>query len=198
MADIQVGDIVRISAIMSMFGQEFVNVHHFKTIANTTVDDAEFMDQMVGILASIYNDIDDDQSDELTYERIEGQNVTGNELLPTTNWTGNPTGDDTLHPLPTQVTANVYWPTKTPRIRCTTYLPGYGETANGVAGNWTSAVKGRMQTFGDKFVGDIVAADMTVRKGAYNAAAVRFTELIAAVVPSYSRTQRRRRVGVGG
>lgn len=194
---VAIGDIVRITAVVSMLGQEFVNVHHLITVANSTPDDTTFMASMQAILAGLYAHPENHQSDELRYERIEGQNVTQDVLLPQTNWTGNPTGDDLGHPLPTQVSANVFWPTLVPRVRCTTFLPGFGEAANDDEGRWTSGAQTDLQTFGDDFIGNLTFGGITVRKGAYNATLDRFTELVNAVVPSRSRTQRRRRVGVG-
>lgn len=192
-----VNDIVRIAAVVSMQAQEFLNVHHFKVLANATVDDAAFMVSTQLVLASIYADPQNDQSTQLRYERIEGQNITQNELLPTTNWAGNPTGNDVNHPLPLQTSANVFWPTITPKVRCTAYLPGYTETANGPNATWSASSVANMQLFGDALVGDIVGAGITLRKGAYNLTLDRFTELIGAFVPPDARTQRRRRPGVG-
>lgn len=194
---VSVSDVVRITAVMSMLGQEFVNVHHFIVVANGTANDTLFMSTLQTIIAVAYAHVQNEQSDELVYERIEGQNLTADELLPTTNWSGNPNGDDALDPLPTQVSANVYWPTITPRVRCTSYIPGMGEAANGPDSKWDAAAIANLQLYGDEFVGNMTSGSVTIRKGAYNAPLARYTELIAAVVPVYSRTQRRRRVGVG-
>lgn len=194
---IVVGDILRISAVVSYQAQEFVNVHHFKTIANATADDTAFMVALQAVLAPTYALAQNWQSDELRYERLEGQNVSQSILLPTVNWVGNPNGDQISDPLPAQVTANVYWPTLRPRTRCTVYLPGFTTFTLDSLGKWDAPMITDLQSFGTAFLSDATLGGMTVRKGAYNLEFDRFTELNAAVVPADSRTQRRRRLGVG-
>jgi len=194
---VAIDDIVRINAIVSFESQTYENVHHFKTIANASVDDTAFMVAIQTIIAPIYANAQNQQTDNLRYERIEGQNITQDVLLPTTNWAGNPNGDSILDPLPPQVAANVFWSTLRPRTRCTTFIPAFAEGANNPSGQWTAGAITDLQAFGDEFLGDLSFGGVTVRKGAYNQPLNRFTELVAAIVPVTSRTQRRRRVGVG-
>lgn len=194
---VQIDDIVRINAIVSFQAQEYENVHHFKCKANATPTDTAFMAALQSILAVPYAFVQNHQSDLLTYERIEGQNITQDILLPTTNWVGNPSGDSIFSALPPQVCANVYWPTLRPRTRCTTYLPGIAEDANTAGGVWDTPTKADLALFGAGLIGDLVFGGITIEKGAYNLLLDRFTALVNAVVPTDSRTQRRRRLGVG-
>lgn len=194
---IQVDDILRVSAVVSMQAQEFVNVHHFRTDGNATANDTAFMEQLQLILAAVYANVQNWQADLLRYERLEGQNITQDLLLPTVNWVGNPTGNRIEDPLPTQVTANVFWPTQRPKTRCTSYLPGLSEFSNTAAGEWTTGTKDDLQLYGDELLGSLLGGGVEVVKGAYNLAADRFVELLSAQVPVHSRTQRRRRIGVG-
>ena len=194
---VAIDDIVRINVVVSFRGQEYENVHHFITVANGTADDTAFMAAMQTVLASVYGNAQNKQSDLLRYERIEGQNITQDVLLPQTNWVGNPPGNSAFNPLPPQNSANVFFPTLRPRTRCTVYLPGFTEESNDLNGNWDAGTIVDLQAFGDELVGDRGFGGMVVRKGAYNAPLDRFTELINAVVPIAARTQRRRRIGVG-
>lgn len=194
---IQVNDILRITAVVSLFNQEYVNVHHFKTLANGSADDTAFMAALQSILAAVYANVQNDQSDELRYERIEGQNLTQDILLPQTNWVGNPLGNQVDGVLPLQTTLNVFWPTLRPRTRCTSYLPGLTEISNTPQGEWGAVAIANAQLYGDELIGNLAFAGITVIKGAFNVAAVRFTEILTAVVPTDARTQRRRRRGVG-
>lgn len=194
---VAVNDIIRISAFVDMFGQEFVNVHHFKTLANGSVDDTAFMAAVQSILAAVYANVQNDQSDELQYQRIEGQNLTQDVLLPQTNWVGNPTGNQVDNPLPLQTSLNVFWPTLRPKTRCTSYIPGMTELANNTTGEWAAGALVNAQAYGDDLVGNLAFGGVTIIKGAFNATAVRFTDILTAVVPKDARTQRRRRRGVG-
>lgn len=194
---VAIGDIVRINAIVTMTAQQFENVHHFEVIANGSADDTAFMVAVQLAIAPVYANAQNQQSDLLVYQRIEGQNLTQSILLPTTNWAGNPNGDKLFDPLPTQNSANVFWPTNRPKTRCTTYIPGFTEDANNATGQWDIDAKTDLQAFGDEFLLDLTNGGVTIRKGAYNLALDRFTDLIVAVVPIEARTQRRRRRGVG-
>lgn len=194
---VAVDDIVRINAVVSFQGQEYENVHHFKTIANASPNDQAFMDAVLVLIAAAYANVQNHQSNLLQYQRIEGQNITQDVLLPATNWTGNPVGDSAFDALPAQVTANVFWPTLRPKTRCTSYIPAFTETANNATGGWNTAAKDDLQLFGDALKDAGTQAGVTVQKGAYNVVAARYTPLISAVVPTDSRTQRRRRLGVG-
>lgn len=194
---VAIGDIVRINAIVSYQAQEYENVHHFKVITNATANDTAFMVAVQLAIAPVYANAQNRQSNLLRYERIEGQNLTQTILLPATNWLGNPTGDQVTDPLPAQVTANVFWPTTRPKTRCTTYIPAFAEVTNSSTGGWSAATLTDLQAFGDEFLAVLSNGGMSIQKGAYNLVADRFSDLIAAVVPTDSRTQRRRRLGVG-
>lgn len=194
---VAVNDILRIAAVVTVAGQEYVNVHHLKVLSNTTVDDAAFMAELVATLASIYANIQGDQTTGLQYLRIEGQNITQDAVLPTTGWPGLPSGTSALDVLPTQVAAFVYWPTSRLRTRASSFLPGFTEAANTPGGVWSAGAIANVQAFGDALVPAIASANVTTRKGTYNRPLNRFIELQAAVVPPRARTQRRRRVGVG-
>jgi len=180
-----------------MQSQEYVNVHHFRVDGNATVDDTAFMAALQLLLAPIYANVQNWQADLLRYERLEGQNVTQDVLLPTANWVGNPTGNRIEDPLPAQVTANVFWPTQRPKTRCTSYIPGISEFSNTASGEWSTGTKDDLQLFGNELLGSLIFGGVEVVKGAFNAEFTRFTELISATVPVHSRTQRRRRIGVG-
>lgn len=194
---VAIGDIVRINALVSFEEQSYENVHHFEVLANATVDDTAFMVALQVIIAPIYANVQNQQTDNLRYERIEGQNLTQDVLLPAANWLGNPTGDSILDPLPPQVAANVFWTTLRPKTRCTTYVPGFSVGANNLNGKWDSGAITDLQAFGDQFIGTLAFGGVSIKKGAYNVLLDRFTDIVTAKVPIESRTQRRRRVGVG-
>jgi len=194
---IGVGDILRLTAVMGMQGQEFVNVHHLKVAANTTPNDAAYMAEFVITLAFNYADVQLNMSNTLQFLRMEGQNITKDEVLPTIAWPGLPFGSEVLPVLPTQVAPYVFWPTARLRTRAASYLPGYTENTNGAGGTLSAGALTNLQAFGDKWVPPLISANITSQKGAYNRPLNRFVVLASAVVQPMTRTQRRRRVGVG-
>lgn len=194
---ITVNDVLRLTAVVGFLGQEMVNVHHVKIITNTTSDDPTAMTNMLAVIAAIYANVQNDQSDQLQYLRMEGQNITQDEVLPNTTWPGTPTGNKVFDVLPTQVAPMVFWPTTRLRTRCSSFLPGYTEDANDTNGILTAGALSNLQLFGDQWVPVLAGTGISFQKGTYNRPLDRYVPLVSAVVQPRCRTQRRRRVGVG-
>jgi len=197
MAPPAVNDIVRITARMSLQGQEVVNVHHFRVFATTAVSNAAFMTEVAAYLNSVYGNLDNEQADDLVYVDVQGQNITQNEIMPTTAWPSLTTGQGVENPLPNTVAFNVFFQTLRPKTRCTCFIPGFGVDDIAADGSIVASVRALLAQFGADLVGNQGTPNVTLTKGAYNRPLDRFTPVTAAVVPLRARTQRRRRPGVG-
>lgn len=192
-----VGDIVRITAKMKLFGTDDVqNVFTFRVDANTTPDDDAFMDDVAAFIDGAYNLVDIDQSTFLTYQSVDGQNLTKNELLPEKNFPILVAGLQGGDLLPTQVAPCVFWPTITPKVRTSSFLGGYTEFNNTSIGEITGTGQSNLLSFG-LFLASFVGVRITLRKGSLNPLTMVFTVAGTARVPARWRTQRRRRIGVG-
>lgn len=194
---VTVGDFVRLTCKMKLFGTEDVmNVLTYRVDVNTTVDDLAFMIAAAAQIDANYNPLTVDQSTSLTYETIDGQNISKSELLPEVPWPVTTAGVNAATLLPTQCAAEVFWPTITPKVRTSSFIGGYVTTALAAGGTIGAPVIGRLQTFGVAQQ-NLIDANITLVKGSWNPVKLLFTVSGAPVVPSRWRTQRRRRVGVG-
>ena len=194
---VAIGDFVRITAKMKLFGTDDVmNVFTFRIDRNDTVDDAAFMVAMALHLDDAYTLLEEDINENLTWVTVDGQNISKSELLPEVGWPTLVDGPNAANLLPTQVCGEVYWPTITPKVRTTSFIGGYTEAANDADGSILVGARNRLIAFGDAMK-EVATANVDGVKGSWNAGAFIFTESGDPVAPSRWRTQRRRRVGVG-
>lgn len=195
---ISVGDILRISAEMELSTvDQVINVFNFKVITNNLATDQLFMTELATLIDATYLQINGEVVASIKYVSIEGQNLTKNELLPGVPWSTLTFGANANTPLPTQITACVFFRTLTPKVRAAKFLPLMSEGANVNVGEVDGIAQAACQAFGDALVAGLVGANIEVQYGAFNVPLVRFTPVIQAIVPVRWRTQRRRRVGVG-
>jgi len=194
---VSVGDFVRITCKMKLFGTDDVmNVLTYRVDVNATADDDAFMSDVADRLDVHYTGINPDLSDDLTYESIDGFNISKSELMPDVPWPVLIDGDNAAIILPTQVAACVFWPTTTPKVRTSSFMGGYVVSALAAGGVIAAPSLGRLVTFGGA-IRQLITANITLTKGSFNPVALIFTEAGAAQVPNRWRTQRRRRIGVG-
>lgn len=194
---VTVGDFVRITAKMKLFGTDDVmNVFTFRVDRNDTVGDGAFMLDAALFLDIAYTLVNPDFTDNLTYVSVDGQNISRSELLPEKPWPVLTVGALAQDMLPTQVAAEVFWPTITPKVRTTAYMGGYTVTSLTPEGAITAAALARLLAFGQALE-EWNSVDVDAVKGSWNASKFLFTQAGAAITPSRFRTQRRRRIGVG-
>lgn len=194
---VSVGDFVRLTAKMKLFSTEdIMNVFTYRVDRNDTVDDDAFMDEAALFMDISYTLINPDMRDLLTYISVDGQNISKSELLPEKPWPVLTVGPLTQDLLPTQVAAEVFWPTITPKVRTSSFIGGYTVTALKGDGGITTAALGRLLLFGQALE-EWNTVDIDAVKGSWNPTKFIFTQAGAPVIPARWRTQRRRRVGVG-
>lgn len=192
-----IGDHVRLTAKMKLFGTDDVmNVYTYRIDRNDNADDGDFMLDAALFLDIAYTLINPDLSDNLTYVSIDGQNITKDELLPEVAWPVLTAGASVTNLLPTQVAAEVFWPTITPKVRTSSFYGGYVIAALLANGGITGAAVGRLEDIGAALK-EWNTVDVDAVKGSLNPVSSVFTVAGDAVVPARWRTQRRRRIGVG-
>ena len=194
---VSVGDFVRITAKMKLFGTDDVmNVLTYRTDVNATPDDDAFMADVAARLDVHYGSMLTDFSTDLTFESIDGFNISKTELLPEVPWPVITAGTNAAILLPTQCATCVFWPTTTPKVRTSSFLGGYTVSSLAAGGIIGAPVITRLQNFGGAMV-QLITANITLQKGSWNPIAFIFTEAGLPQVPLRFRTQRRRRIGVG-
>lgn len=196
---ISVGDIIRISPrIQIATGDIYVNVH-FGRVGSVggSASEQELMDEFETFLLTAYNEVGGHMPSDQLGTVIKGKNVTQNVLLPDGDFTGFAGTDINLERV-NQGAPFVWWPTTVPRVQKRTYLWPFSES--NITGNGTilAATRANMGLFAAWFSAGLAQNGWLVEFGAYNQVLGRFTEVSPFTVGVTLRTQRRRRVGVGG
>lgn len=192
-----VGDFVRLTAKMKLFGTDDVmNVFLYRMDRVDSADDLDLMEDAAVFLDVAYTNIDNEITDDLTFVTIDGFNVSKSELLPEVPWPVLTTGANVTTLLPTQCAAEVFWPTTTPKVRTTTFLGGYCISSITAGGVLDGPPLGRLADFAAALT-EWNTVDIDAVKGSFNETKLLFTQSGAPVVPNRFRTQRRRRIGVG-
>lgn len=194
-----IDDVIRINTnFLFDDADEYTNVYHVKVTKNDSVDDDEFMDVIALEMDDLYTIINSLITDGMAYVDIIAQNITQDVLLPTKAWPVLTVGGDIASPvLPLQIAACVFFRTLRPKTRASKFLPCFTRLTGDGAGVLKTTTQTAVQSFGDSWVAGVVSTLVDADLGAYNAALARFTPVVAAVVPTRFRTQRRRRPGVG-
>lgn len=192
-----VNDIVRITARMQLLGvSDIINVFHFSVAVNGTPNDTIFMDQVALELDTLYFALDLLVHPNVAYIAVEGQNITQDILLPSRPWPSLTVGGNVSEMLPEQVSACVFHRTLKPKVRASKFLPPMGE--NVFISNVLGAVNlGILQSFGDALTIGLTGADIALVYVAFNRVLSTSSVVTQAIVPVRSRTQRKRRLGVG-
>lgn len=194
---VEVADIIRIAARMKLDGvSDIINVFHFVVALQDLADDSEVMTGVASILDDLYTTIINQMTDNITFDTVDGFNVTKDELLPSKDWPVLVDGQNTSEMLPEMNAPCVFFRTIKPRVRCAKYLPPFGETTQ-TDGALVAGTIGELEDFGDFLVLPLTTTDLTLGYVSFNRDTSVATEVTSRVVPSRFRTQRRRRLGVG-
>ncbi len=194
---VAIGDIVRITAKMRLFGTDDVqNVFTYKVDRQDAADDTVFMVSAALHLDVAYTLLNARISTFLAYVSVDGFNITQNVLLPDTPWPILTAGTNANDLLPTQVAACVFWPTTTPKVRGSSFFGGLCVNSNVVDGSVSAGAVADLVLVGAALrAWSTASVDCT--KGTFNPIGSIFTPAGVASVPVRWRTQRRRRLGVG-
>lgn len=194
---VEVADIIRIVAKLKLNGvNDIVNVYHFVVAVNTLLNDDEVMDGVASILDTLYTKINLVMTNNVTYDGIDGVNVTKTELLPPKAWPILTVGANVNSMLPEMSAACVFFRTLKPNVRCSKFLPPFTEEAN-VDGAVQAGAVTAVGLFGDFLVAPLTVAGLELGYVSFNRVTSVATQVLTRVVPPRYRTQRRRRIGVG-
>jgi len=151
---------------------------------------------VASILDTLYTKINLIMSNNVTYDSIDGINVTKTELLPPKDWPILTGGANVNSMLPEMSAACVFFRTLKPNVRCSKFLPPFTEEAS-VDGAVESGAVTAVGLFGDFLVAPLVVTNLTLGYVSFNRLTSVSTQVLTRVVPARYRTQRRRRIGVG-
>lgn len=190
---INVGDVLRIAdRKLAGTGVDDIGVWHIEVNGVTgSPSDATVMADIATVLDTAYTDIIGQFPTFLTFEEIDGQNVTQNTLMPSVSWPTLTAGTGASQGLPLSVAALVVFPTLTPRVQGRKYLgPIVEDAAN--AGILGAANITAFQTFGDNFIGSVGFGSFSGFFGTYNYTLANFSRFTSRKVINETRTMKRR------
>jgi len=194
---VEVADILRIAARMRLDGiGDIINVYHFVVAVQDLLDDNEVMDGVATLMDELYTIVNGVIANNVSYESIDGQNITKDELLPSKDWPLLTVGGNVSDMLPEMTACCVFFRTIKPRVRAAKFLPPFTEGGND-EGLIEAATLALAKDYGDFLVDPLVTTDLQLGYVSFNRVTGVATEIISRVAPARFRTQRRRRLGVG-
>lgn len=195
---VSVGDVVRIAARFILGGtSDITNVYHFNVTRNATADDVDFGEQACAYLEGLYAGIAGLITLDVTGYLFELKNITQDLLLPDVAWVDNTPFTAAGDPYTAMTAPLVYFPTAKSHTQCRLYLPPPAENQI-TDGAWASGNEAIVLTaFVDLVDFGLLTTDIDGGYIAYSREFGTETPVSAIVVPSYMRTQRRRRPNVG-
>lgn len=194
---IEVNDVIRVQARMLRNGIDAVqNVYHVKHLTGAAAPEAAWVTDVSGLIDAEMFLIKDSISDNITSLDLLFFNLTQDAPMLDGSWATFVGGTNPGDPNPPQVSAQVFWRTAAARVIGRKFLPSMVESAQD-DGNWTAALLVTLVIFVVNFIGALVVTGGTVTFGVFNGITAVFNAYTSGFAPTDSRTQRRRRTGVG-
>jgi hypothetical protein len=188
-------DVLRVTARLTMYDEDFQNVYHIQALGATT--DGDWDDACATWLDGAYNRFSAAYSDEIDRQDIVIQNLTEGTPARFHDWDTYPTPSDTNPVLPLQVSALALFPSNRVRSIGRKYIGGWTESDNEEPGVPSSGVLTAMANYAADLLAGFTVGIFTQTPGNYDYDGSNFWPWIFAQVATYWATQRRRRAGVG-
>lgn len=190
-------DLIRCASVWQVGAEEQVNVHYLTVTGIAAQTQEQIRQDIAEWFTDGYSTVVGLMWQSTDHLRIELFNVTDGNPEPTISAQALLNGTNAGEILPPQVAAEVYFRTGISRRIGRTFLPTFTE-ATITDASWVAATITGLQTFGN-YCRDIhvLTNGVNLEKKIWDRAALVARDVIEAVVPFDSRTQRRRRVGVG-
>lgn len=190
-------DILRVTARFEMFEEDVQNVYHVQCGGTGDAADAVFDAAAVAWLELVYNELDDDISDEMDRLDIVVQNLTEGTPARFLQWTTYPTPADTNTPLPLQCSGLITFPSDVVKSIGRKFIGGWCESDNDDPGVPTSGVLSALADVAAEILLGFSFATQSAVPGNWNNNTSTFARWMFATIAGFWATQRRRRAGVG-
>ena len=197
MADIEPGDVLRITARMTAFGQNIQNVYHYLHDGLVAVTEGFFDVALGAELDGAYSLISDRMSQSLLFDDILIYNVTQGTPTRSINWPSLTTGDAVVTMLPLQCAALMLFRSTRAKSVGRKYLGGFAEDMSGGGGEVEVLLQTDLLLYGAAILNGFSASAQNFVPGNWDPVLLTFAEWISVAYDRYFRTQRRRVVGVG-
>lgn len=194
---IQINDVIRIQARMLRNGTDAVqNVYHVLHETGSPVTDATWVANVSALIDAEMFAMRTAIAANITSLDLLFFNVTQDVTLPDGAWATFTGGTSAGEANPPQVSAEIFWRTGAARVIGRKFLPPMTEP-DCIDGKWGAPLLALLATFAANLIGSIITSQGNVLFGTLNAISATFNAYASGFVPIDSRTQRRRRTGVG-
>lgn len=194
---VEVGDILRVTAKMSVLTDDVQNVYHYEASGTGTATDAATMTAIALALDDAYEEIVAELTTGLRYDTIEFFNVTQDVPMGEDAWPNQVTGSAVGEILPLQCSAVCLFGTATARSQGRKFLPPMKEEASDSRGVVNAATITAILLLIIELLTGVTVGTLTFHPGNWNLLLTRFAEWISGTINPVMKTQRRRVAGVG-
>lgn len=191
------GDVLRVAAKMTCVSGDVQNVYHYRFTGTNGADALTVLGDIAEGLEVAYGEIQPALHSSLTFDSIDGYNVTRDEPMGTVDWPDLTVGGASGQPLPPQVSALCLFGTGTARSQGRKFLPPMTESETDGNGAITLGTLGSILGYAETLLDLITVAHGYVQAGNWNQALARFAPWVTAQAVDHFRTQRRRVSGRG-
>lgn len=192
------GDVVRLTVMCEMGGEDVQNVFYVKNYGSTGVDNSTFLADAVTWLDDCYDNIDALQGNNLEYSTIQAYNMTSGVPIGEDTWdTMTVGGNSTDQEYAKQIAALVRFTTNVARSQGRKFLGGFTELDFDNGGVLSSGLVTALGLFAADVIAGFTSDGQDFEAGNYNDTLTRFAPWLTAIVNTYAAVQRRRASGVG-
>jgi len=192
------GDILRITAKMSLLSQDVQNVFHARAGGASADTDSNIVDDCAAAMETMWATIYGALDDRLNFDTVSVYNVTGDRFMGEVAWPSLTTGGySTSKTLPMQAAALIRFPTATLGRQGRKFLGGLGDNLINDDSTLTSAFSAALVSFISVVLAGITGSDYSASFGVFNPDTSSFAAFVRGIVNAYCGTQGRRRPGVG-
>ncbi|MCK5293006.1 MAG: hypothetical protein KAR39_13430 [Thermoplasmata archaeon] len=194
---VQIDDVLRVTAKMSIGVEDVQNVYHFKATGTGTATDANVTIAIAAGLDNAYDEVDLLFPTVLSFDTIEFYNLTQDLYLGELAWPTLVAGADVADLLPPQVCPFVLFNTNELGSQGRKFLPVTTTNYIAVDGTPTGGVLTDLAAFAADILIGYVTGTVTMVPGNYRKGTAAFFEWVLAILPDFYATQRRRYYGSG-
>lgn len=190
------GDILRLTAKMSVNENDVQNVYHIR-INGGPVADGDIVDGLGDAMDFIYDYIEAYSPATLDFDTIAVWSVTEDRPLGEIEWPTLTNGSGVGDIAPLQLAALVLFGTETARSQGRKFMPPPLEEHLTAAGTISAAYQAALADFGAALLPVVIVDNWEYEFGNWRGSISLFSEWETAIVKDIIRTQRRRVAGVG-
>jgi hypothetical protein len=194
---VEPGDVVRVTAKMSILGTDIRNVYHAQYAGSEGVEDVYFVADTADRLDDAYDYIYHMHSTSMSYDTIEFFNITQDRPMDEVVWPTMTAGNSSADLTALQTAPLVVFGTDAPRSSGRKYLPPVVVDVMEPAGEIAGATLATIASYAAEILTDWFFTNGSAQFGAWSKKYSRFAPYVVGVVDELIRTQRRRVTNVG-